>query len=120
MQTVYGAQEAKQRIIIALQHFWQEYWLDLPSGMPWYSGVTSSGQPYEGLLGGKSQSLADAVIRQTILDVPNVLSIVSLQFTFPDHASRAVSLAAVVEVLGISGPEIINIEDELILAKQGA
>jgi len=113
LQTVYGAQEVKQRIIIALQEQYGEYFLAVQNGVPFYSGTTVTGQTFAGLLGSKNFSNIEAVIRLIILNVPNVVSIASLQFTMPDHAQRAVSLAAQVEVQGANGPEIISIVTEL-------
>ena len=114
IQAVYSAQEVKQRILIALQHIYGEYFLDVPAGIPWYPGTTATGQSYPGLLGSKNLILIESVIRMTILDVPNVISIASLSITYPIHAIRKATLNAQVEVYGINGPEIISIIDELL------
>jgi hypothetical protein len=111
LQTVFGEQEVKQRILIALRHMYGEYFLDIPGGIPWYSGVTANGQSFIGLLGTKNQSLVETIIRMTILNVPNVLSIASLQIT--QNAKRNWSLAAQIEVQGQNGPSIISIVTEI-------
>jgi hypothetical protein len=113
LQIVTGEQEVKQRILIALFELYGEYFLNTTNGVPFYSGTTASGQTYEGLLGSKNLSLVEAILRMVILGVPNVLSIASLQLTYPNHPSRKVLLQAQVEVQGASGPTIISIVTEL-------
>lgn len=90
LQIVYGAEEVRQRIIIALQHYYMEYFLNIPGGVPWH----------ELILGSKDKSLAEALIRRTVLGVPNVNSILSFQSTF---SNRILTLYMSVEVTGADG-----------------
>ena len=101
---VSGAQEVKQRIIVTLNHYWQEYFLNVPAGVPWY----------ELLLGNKDKKLVSLVIRQSILDVPGVIGIVSLDVRYSAIEARALTIAASVEVEGTMGTEILAIEESLI------
>lgn len=103
---VTGAEEVKQRILIALQHHYQEYFLNVPAGVPWY----------EIILGSKDKKLVESLIRSAILDVPFVLSIVNLQVVWPSVSrARGMELYATVEVYGEQGTEIINIIEDNIL-----
>ena len=90
LQIVYGSEEVRQRILIALQHYYQEYFLNIPAGVPWY----------ELILGSKDKKLAEALIRRTILTVPNVVSIINFQMS---STGRSVSLSTDVQVTGIDG-----------------
>ena len=101
---VLGAQEVKQRIIVTLNHYWQEYFLNVPAGVPWY----------ELLLGNKDKKLVSLVIRQAILDVPGVIGLVSLDVRYSAIEARALTIAASVEVEGAMGTEILAIEENLI------
>lgn len=66
---VTGADEVRQRIKVALWHNWNEYFLNRPSGVPWYDGI----------LGSKMQaSTLENILRKKILDVPGVLRIINL------------------------------------------
>jgi len=96
--TVYGAEEVRQRVLVALQHYYQEYFLNVPTGMPWH----------ELLLGSKDKKLVEALVRRTILDVPNVISIISLETIYPAE-NRGLALYASIEVFGEAGPETIEI-----------
>lgn len=97
LQIVYGADEVKQRILIALQHFYHEYFLNIPAGVPWY----------ELILGSKDHKLADALLRRTVLLVPGVVSIISSDFNFSDR-KLAISMTVDVKVLGVSNTVIIK------------
>ena len=103
LQTVYGAQEVKQRILIALNHEWQEYFLNVPAGVPWY----------EIILGSKDLKLAASLLRQTIGAVPGVVSIVSLDIYRSAVDPRQMEISVVVEVTGQQGTEIVYILQEL-------
>lgn len=95
---VYGAEEVKQRIIVTLLHHWQEYFLNVLAGVPWY----------EVILGSKDKKLVDALIRKTVLDVPGVLSIVNYGSSL---VSRQLDIGMVVEVLDETGIPSISMVD---------
>jgi hypothetical protein len=88
--TVAGADEVKQRILVALQHFYQEYFLDVPDGVPWY----------EVILGSKNKKVVELVLRKKILEVPGVVGIISFQKIF-NNITRHMDISAIVEVLGL-------------------
>jgi len=96
LQTVYGAEEVRQRIGIALRHYWQEYFLNVPAGVPWY----------ELILGSRDLSMVEALLRKEILEVPNVISIMTFNVVIQN---RNVNINTVVEVSGINGPQMIDI-----------
>ena len=77
--------EVRQRILVTLRHNWQEYFLNVPGGVPWY----------ELILGGKDRHLYEALLRKIILSVPNVLSILSFSSSFEN---RSWAISTVVEV----------------------
>lgn len=101
---VSGANEVAQRIRIALQHHYQEYWLFMDMGVPWYQYI----------LGNNDKKTSEALIRTTILSVPGVLSIVNFNASL--DADRLWSVRTTVQVNGDVGPEIINIIMENIKA----
>lgn len=70
--TVTGTAEVAQRVLVTLQHHWQEYFLNVPAGVPWY----------ELILGSKDQYQVEAILRQIILGVPGVESIVRFETVF--------------------------------------
>ena len=90
LQGVYGAEEVRQRILITLQHFYQEYFLNIPGGVPWG----------ELILGSKDVALANALLRRAVLGVPGVLSIISFSSSF---SNRALSISMSAQVSGTSG-----------------
>lgn len=92
-----GAPEVRQRTIIALRHYWQEYFLNVPVGMPWYELV----------LGTKDTKQAELLIRDTVLKVPGVISILNINSI--KSKDRHVSFNIRIEVQGISGPSIEEI-----------
>jgi hypothetical protein len=96
LQCVYGAEEVRQRILIALNHFYGEYFLNVMGGVPWD----------ELILGSKNISMAEALLRRAVLEVPNVVSIIKFQVSF---SSRRLAIELMTEVNGIDGPEIIDI-----------
>lgn len=81
---VYGAAEVAQRVLVTLQHYWQEYFLNVPGGVPWY----------ELILGSKDIRQPEAILRQIVLGVPGVNGIVDFKVTF---ANRALSISLKVE-----------------------
>ena len=98
LATIYGAEEVRQRVLIALRHYWQEYFLNVPAGVPWY----------ELILGSKDVKQAEALIRREVLAVPGVVSIVSVSRDFM-NTSRALSFDMRIEVTGPEGPSIEDI-----------
>ena len=108
LQTTHGTDEVRQRIIIALLHLYGEYFLNSQSGMPYY----------EIILGSKDTSILETLARQTILDVPNVISIVSLNMDF-NGKIRFVALAAQVEVQGNLAPYIVDVVHEYNIPSAG-
>ena len=95
---VSGANEVAQRIRIALLHLYQEYWLFMPMGVPWYQFI----------LGNKTdQKTCEALIRTAILSVPGVLSI--LLFSALIGSNRLWSVDTTVQVAGDTGPDIITV-----------
>jgi len=95
---VSGAEEVKQRILIALRHFYAEYFLDVTKGVPWY----------ETILGSKDIKNAELIMRSTILDVPGVIGITSFSATFT-NSSRKLSISVSAEVQAGENAEIINL-----------
>jgi hypothetical protein len=104
--TTTSAQEVKQRILIALQHQYQEYFLNVPDGVPWY----------EVILGSKDKRTVESLIRSAILGAPLVLSVINLQIVWPSPTrERGLDFTAIVEVYGERGVEIIEIIDNNII-----
>lgn len=101
LQLIYGVEEVRQRVIIALQHYWEEYFLNVIDGVPWY----------ELILGSKDKKQVEMLIRAAILDVPGVVSIVALSVSFSEN--RQYSIDARIEASGQDGPSIENISIEL-------
>lgn len=90
LQTVAGAEEVKQRVLVAYRHYWEEYFLNVPDGVPWY----------EVILGSKDLRTAELILRRQGLEVPGVVSIVSFQLDF-NNATRALNIYGVFEVLDL-------------------
>jgi len=82
--------EIKQRVIVTLWHHWEEYFLNVPAGVPWY----------ELILGSRDRAMVEAIIRQTILSVPGVLGVLRLQILSPTDVLREFTIYADIEVLG--------------------
>lgn len=101
---VNGAEEVRQRIIVHLLHKWQEYFMNVPAGLPWY----------EMLLGGKDIKLIESWVRQEILNTLGVLSIIGIDIRYSTNIKRNLVLNASVEVYGLSGPDIITIENQVL------
>lgn len=66
-QVVSKVEEVTQRILVTLGHNWQEYFMNVPAGVPWY----------EIILGSKDTNQAENILRSIILEVPGVVSISS-------------------------------------------
>lgn len=92
-----GSSEVRQRVIIALRHYWQEYFLNVPAGVPWY----------ELILGSKDTKQAELLIRDAVLKVPGVISIININSIV--SKDRHVSFNIRIEVQGTDGPSIEEI-----------
>jgi len=92
-----SAPEVRQRVIITLRHYWQEYFLNVLAGMPWY----------ELILGSKDTKQAELLIRDAVLKVPGVISIININSV--KSINRHVSFNIRIEVEGIDGPSIEEI-----------
>lgn len=99
---VQGAEEVKQRILVTLLHNWQEYFLNVPAGLPWY----------ELLLGSKDKKIVEALVRKAVLSVPNVMSIIGLQITWPTEG-RGLDVDMEVEVITLEGLRAISFGSNL-------
>ena len=85
-----GAEEVRQRVKIALWHYINEYFLNIPNGVPWY----------EQILGRKSgSSVVSKILRRKILVTPGVISIVEFQVNY-ESIPRVFNLTAVIQVVG--------------------
>lgn len=92
-RAVYGADEVKQRILVALRHFWGEYFLDTSDGVPWY----------EVILGSKDLKTVELILRRKVLEVPGVISVLSLEMLFSSTTPRHLDIYIVAEVQGYDG-----------------
>ncbi len=92
-----GSSEVRQRVIIALRHYWQEYFLNVPAGVPWY----------ELILGSKDTKQAELLIRDAVLKVPGVISIININSIVSKN--RHVSFNIRIEVQGTNSPSIEEI-----------
>jgi hypothetical protein len=86
---VSGTDEVKQRILITLWHYWQEYFLNVPGGVPWYQLI----------LGSKNQKIVESILRSVILGVPGVVSIFRLNIQRSSTSYRDFVLYADVEAV---------------------
>lgn len=68
-----GAEEVRQRVKVALYHHWQEYFLNVPNGVPWYDELL-------GLKGGRA-TLSNS-IRKKILETPGVIRIIDFSLNY--------------------------------------
>lgn len=84
--TVYGAEEVRQRIIISLQHYWGEYFLNIEDGVPWY----------ELILGSKDKRMVELILRQAVMAVPGVIGIDTFK-TIYESGGLTIDLIAEVE-----------------------
>ena len=90
---VYGPDEVKQRILVALRHYWQEYFLNVQDGVPWY----------EVILGSKNKKTIELIIRRAILEVPGVVTVSSLVIQYSNTDHRHLEIYATVEVESYEG-----------------
>ena len=80
-----GPEEVRQRIWVTLNHFYGEYFLNLPGGVPWL----------ELILGSRNVPLVNLLLRRIIGSVPGVISIMAFSSSF---ANRGLAVSAEVEV----------------------
>lgn len=99
-QVVTGGDEVRQRIMTTLLHDYQEYFLNVPGGTPWY----------EFILGNKDIQVVGMILRQIILSVPGVRSLISFN---ANVANRSAVVNATVEVDVLNGTDIINVIADL-------
>lgn len=98
---VTGADEVRQRVLVALLHDYQEYFLNTPAGVPWH----------EVILGSKDLASVAAVLRQIVLSVPGVLSIASFALGL---SGRMVTVKISIEVdTGAGDTDIIDVVSNL-------
>lgn len=64
-----GSDEIRQRVETTLLHEYQEYFMDVPGGIPWY----------ELLLGSTDLVTLEAILRQAVFSVPGVLKILKME-----------------------------------------
>lgn len=103
---VYGAEEVRQRILVSLLHNWEEYFLNVPAGVPWYQLI----------LGSKDKKMVETILRRRVLEVPGVASILDFQLIWPSTSTaRQMEVYMSVEVLGQEGPEIIDLITAILL-----
>jgi len=104
LSKVDGAEEVMQRILITLQHHWQEYFLNVQAGLPWD----------ELILGSKNKAMVESLIRRAVLGVPNVSSIISLQAVWPSSQEvRRLDIYIDVEVITLRGLQAIGVQSTL-------
>ena len=95
-QLVTGKDEVVQRVLVTLRHYWQEYWLNLQGGVPWY----------ELILGRKNRKLAEIILRKIILEVPGVDGISQFSTSFVNRLF-GISLKLEVEDVVIDINEVL-------------
>ena len=84
---VASGNEVLQRVKVSLLHHWQEYFLNMPGGVPWFQSI----------LGKRDLKLAELIIREAILSVPGVLAITRFKVYF---ANRELSFDIWITVVG--------------------
>lgn len=94
---VSGAHEVRQRVMVTLLHDYQEYFLNIAAGTPWY----------ELILGSKDTAIVSAILRQIVLSVPGVKSIVNFAVGVSNR-NVTVSISLEVDSL-IAGDDIIDV-----------
>ena len=69
---VNGSDQVRQRILVALWHHFNEYFLNRPAGVPWYNGI----------LGNKiSEENLKNILRKKIQRVPGVIQVMTISIT---------------------------------------
>lgn len=91
-ERITGSNEVVQRIDVALNHYIEEYFINIPNGVPWYEEIL-------GAKGGSSK--ISNILRTKILSVPGVVQIVSFRVNY-NGVTRAYTVSS--SVLVESGP----------------
>ena len=91
LAVVVGADEVRQRVLVSLLHYWREYFLNIPGGIPWY----------ELLLGSSDRRMIELVLRRAAMAVPGVLGVVALNVAVP--VARQVDIRISLEVQEAGG-----------------
>ncbi len=91
----------RQRLIVKLYTFQEEWYLDTTLGTPWYQQIFGKN---------RSKETIDSIFKQSILEEPEVLQIESFQSSI-DRASRIYSLSF--RVRSSNAEESIPVELEL-------
>lgn len=91
-ERITGSNEVVQRIDVALNHYIEEYFLNIPNGVPWYEKIL-------GAKGGSSK--ISNILRMKLLKVPGVVQIVSFSVVY-NGATRAYTVSS--RVLVRPGP----------------
>lgn len=87
---VNGADEVRQRVKVAIWHYIEEYFLNIPNGVPWY----------EQILGRKSgTAVVSLILRRKILATPGVIRIVDFLVDF-DTIDRRLRINSTIQVEG--------------------
>lgn len=99
---VAGADEVRQRVKIAVWHYIEEYFLNVPNGVPWY----------EQIMGRKNGAdTVSQILRNKILNVPGVLSVDKFALNF-DELTRIFDVES--DIVVQTGPNetstLVNIE----------
>lgn len=95
--------EISQRIIVTLKHNWQEYFMNVPAGVPWY----------ELILGSRNLPQVEIILKDIILSVPGVVSITNYQGIF--NNDREYSITVSVEVFVRNVTDIIDIVETFLI-----
>lgn len=85
---VNGSNEVLQRVQVALWHHFEEYFLNIPTGVPWYNTIL-----------GRTNNLAvvGQILRRNILRVDGVIRIVDFSVRF-DSVERAYNATSTIQV----------------------
>lgn len=67
-----GSDEVRQRIKVALWHHFDEYFLNRPGGLPWYSKILGSKM---------NETTLQNLIRNKVQQVPGVIQVLSIAVT---------------------------------------
>lgn len=97
-----GSEEVRQRIIVAFGHYAQEYFINLPAGVPWYEEILGAT--------GNSPRISN-ILRGILLKVPGVVQIVTFDIKF-DTLSRSYNVES--QVIVRSGPGDVDTDSVII------
>lgn len=102
LKTIANVEEVSQRIVVTLGHNWQEYFMNVPAGIPWY----------EIILGSRDILQAEIILRDAILAVPGVVSILSFESIL---SGREFTLRVSAEVFVNNQTDIVNVAETFFL-----